>query len=209
MLFRIEPIGKSTQDLFPEELQAISRAVVSRQYEFATGRRLSRHLLSELGYPAQPLLPDEHRLPIWPKGVVGSISHTKTMCAVAIAPSDQITSIGLDIEEPIPLNRELWELIATAEELPFLREHSQYTKLLFSAKECFYKWQYPLHGIHFGFHDVHVTIDINKGQFQCDTPVLESIPTGEFTITPDWILTVMHSPAPLRVQRGAGAKSER
>ena len=63
----------------------MAAAVDKRQREFATGRRLAHGLLTELGVGGGPLLPGRDRAPIWPDGVVGTISHSRAWCVVAAA----------------------------------------------------------------------------------------------------------------------------
>jgi hypothetical protein len=61
--------------LFPEKEAVISRAVDKRRREFQTVRHCARRALRELGVPPAAVLPGERREPVWPPGVVGSLTH--------------------------------------------------------------------------------------------------------------------------------------
>jgi 4'-phosphopantetheinyl transferase EntD len=130
--------------LLPGERAFVERAIRSRQREFATGRLLARGLLSRLGVGGAPLLVAADRSPVWPPGVVGSISHCAGLCAVAVAPCRVARSLGLDVEPEEPLERELWPAILTEAELRRLERRPAWARgvlarLAFSAKEASYK----------------------------------------------------------------------
>src|SRR3981081_2727213 len=71
--------------LFPEEEAAISRAVEKRRRDFRTVRHCSRRALRELGVPPTAVVPGERRKPVWPPGVVGSLTHCTGYRAAAVA----------------------------------------------------------------------------------------------------------------------------
>src|SRR5690606_27349292 len=104
----------------------------------------------------------DDRSPRWPSDVVGSISHCRSRCvAVAALKSDNFLSLGIDIEEAVELDENLYESICTAEELDDIRLLPQQrrglaAKAIFSAKECIFKCQYPLTGLMLDFQDVSV-----------------------------------------------------
>ena len=60
--------------LFPEEEAVISRAVEKRRREFRTVWLCARRALRELNLAPVAVLPGEHREPLWPPGVVGSMT---------------------------------------------------------------------------------------------------------------------------------------
>ena len=127
------------------------RAVAKRQREYITGRQLARTALAQLGVPPRPIVTQADRSPAWPQGIVGSISHTNTWCAVAMASSCDFATIGLDIEEDVPLDLDLLRTVCVRSELDWLRrlppdEAGRKAKIVFSAKEACYKAQYPLTG---------------------------------------------------------------
>src|SRR5688572_22552902 len=71
--------------LFPEERAAVQNAVLSRRQQFAAGRSLARQAWQTLGQPPCALPSDVQRVPIWPPGIVGCITHTQIWCGAAVA----------------------------------------------------------------------------------------------------------------------------
>ena len=61
---------------FAGEEWLIDRAVESRRREFITGRRCARRALADLGFPLAPILRGPNREPLWPAGVVSSITRS-------------------------------------------------------------------------------------------------------------------------------------
>jgi 4'-phosphopantetheinyl transferase EntD len=166
----VSPLRASEADLSPEERACIERALPSRRREFATGRACARELLAQLGRPGFSLLRGEDRLPRWPEGIVGSISHSADLCAVAVARSG-VRSIGVDVEPDAPLEPELWPEICRRDEMGWLRrqpaaEQGRLARLLFSAKESVYKCVHPVTRGWLGFHDVQIHLSLPSGVFQ-------------------------------------------
>ena len=104
-------------DLHPDEAACIARAGVKRRREFAVGRDLARRAFAQLGIEGFALLSDGDRVPRWPEGVVGSISHCAGCCAVVVARRGRILSLGLDVERAERLEDELLARICTPREL--------------------------------------------------------------------------------------------
>ncbi len=147
--------------LFPQEARHVARAVPKRKREFLAGRICARKALQQLGVAHFPLLVDSDRTPIWPEGIIGTISHTDDCCAAAVAHRGGLLSLGIDIEDIRQVQPSLHKLICTSREFRRLYAFSQeeqtvYGALLFSAKECFYKCQYMLTKQWFDFQDVEV-----------------------------------------------------
>lgn len=161
--------------LLPEEAPPAGRMIDKRHREFAAGRRAARAAMAALGLPpaAIPMGPD--RAPVWPGGVTGSISHTDTHCLAAVTRTDatragDVKSLGLDLEPDMALEPELWPEICTSAELDWLDtrpapERGRLARLIFSAKECVYKAQYPLTGMMLGFDAFGIAPDLAAGTF--------------------------------------------
>jgi 4'-phosphopantetheinyl transferase EntD len=188
--------------LFDEEKPAVSRAVAKRQREFASGRRCARALLAELGHPPLAIPRRADRSPEWPAGVVGSISHCDDLCFVALAPASALLGIGVDVEPDQPLEMPLWKRICTPAELagvvaaspPALQGHT--VRLLFSAKEAFYKSVFPLLREVLGFQAVEIQLDWDTGRFHCAVADAlrarlpgERTPEGRFVRRDGWVFT--------------------
>jgi 4'-phosphopantetheinyl transferase EntD len=154
--------------LLSAERDAIEGAAQTRVEQFTAGRVCSRLALVRLGVAATtPIERGEDRAPIWPRGFIGSISHTDSWCAAAVARLGELRSIGIDLEPATPLKEALWRRVCTPEERERLRhlpDPGLMGKILFSAKEAVYKCQYPLTTQFLGFHAVQV--EVGDGSFR-------------------------------------------
>lgn len=135
--------------LTERERQVTERFVPKRLKEFAAGRACARLALAELGIEGFSLLPAPDRQAVWPATVAGSITHTDGYCAVAVAHRTQARGLGIDSEVVTAVHEELWPRICAPSELAWLQERAPrqrlpWAALVFAAKECFYKCQYPV-----------------------------------------------------------------
>jgi 4'-phosphopantetheinyl transferase EntD len=169
-------VGDATT-LLPAEALCVAKAVVQRQQEFAAGRACARLLLAQLGVLDFALRMADDRQPLWPDGLVGSVTHTEDFCAVVIAQQSNLIAIGIDTEVSGRVKRELWERICTPAETAWLQtlghsEQGAAATLLFSAKEAFYKCQYPLMRQRLHFQDATVAVDWGSehGSFTVHAP---------------------------------------
>ncbi|MEU5785910.1 4'-phosphopantetheinyl transferase family protein [Micromonospora lupini] len=148
--------------LFPEEAATVAHAVAPRQREFASGRWCARGSLTQLGFPAVPILPGERGAPTWPHGAVGAITHCAGYRAAAAARTETTLAIGLDAEPNAPLPDGVLDVISLpAERDDLSRLHdadpaTSWDRLLFCTKETIYKVWYPLVRRPLGFEDAHV-----------------------------------------------------
>ena len=185
--------------LAPEEAAHVARAAPKRVAEFAAGRACARRALAELGVPEFTLLVGPDREPLWPPDVVGSITHAAGFCGVVAARIGTVRSLGLDAERRDAVHQRLWRQIATAEELGWLESLApdravDMATLIFSAKESFYKCQFPLTREWVAFGDVSVSI--HQGAFEVlprRTLALAAIAPGpwggRFALTESFVLT--------------------
>ena len=166
-----QPIADYTAELEPEEQPYVARAAERRRLEFSTGRACAHRALSRLGVAHAALLPGTDRMPIWPFGVVGSISHTENICAAAVARrDDRLASVGIDIEPAEPLSDDLIETICHADERDWIEraaagERGLLARAVFCAKECAFKCQFPLTRKMLDFDDLTISIDHARGTF--------------------------------------------
>ena len=137
-----------------------------RLREFAAGRACARRVLAEFGIAGFSLVPAADRVPVWPAGFTGSITHTTGYCAAMAAPKQHCRSVGLDAELIADVAEDLWPTIANESELSQLRAlgaagAQRLAALIYSAKESFYKCQYTVTGQWLDFHDVGVTTNLH------------------------------------------------
>jgi 4'-phosphopantetheinyl transferase EntD len=83
--------------VLPEELALVADAIERRRREFATGRWLARAGLRQFGLPDRPILMGRLRNPLWPDGVLGTLSHDGEHCAVALRRAGAVRGIGIDL----------------------------------------------------------------------------------------------------------------
>ncbi|MFB4424417.1 4'-phosphopantetheinyl transferase [Streptomyces sp. QL37] len=152
-------------DLLPEELRHMAGAVERRRRSFRTGRHCARQALASLGRTARhPLLPGPHGEPLWPRGVVGSITHCEGYRAAAVAEDRDLASLGIDAEPHAALPAGVLRKVMSPHEggrlarLFGLHPEVHWDRLLFSAKEAVYKTWFPLTGTGLGLQDIEVTI---------------------------------------------------
>jgi len=156
--------------ILPEEEVLVCRSVLKRRQDFIAGRIAARKALDYLGCPRTPLLVGANRVPLWPSGYTGSISHTDSFCGVAVGNTNVVKSIGLDAECIQTIDHDCWPQLFTSEELEWIysrptQQWDTHATLIFSAKECFYKCQYMLSRKWVDFHDVTITINLHKKSF--------------------------------------------
>jgi 4'-phosphopantetheinyl transferase EntD len=175
VLFATAPLTAGLAELEEEERAVVERAVPKRQREFAQGRVLARRLLERLGAPVGPLLRDADRVPSWPAGVVGSISHTDGLCAVAVARQEAVWALGLDVEGDEPLDEGLEPRICTPAERRWLAarpgpEARRLAKAIFSVKEAAYKACFPPTRERWDFLDLEVELAPREERFAARAP---------------------------------------
>jgi 4'-phosphopantetheinyl transferase EntD len=150
--------------LTPREAESVSRAVLTRKRELATGRALARLALERQGHPGEEIPVAADRAPIWPDAIAGSISHSDTRAIVAVGRRAEIGSVGIDLERGPELARDLWSAILLPEEVDAidrldLAQRGQRALLLFAAKEALYKAQYPVSRTFMEFHALRVDVE--------------------------------------------------
>lgn len=160
----------ATHDLWPEERHAMARATPERCAEFAGGRAAARAALRGIGLLpfAIPMAAD--RAPVWPHGVVGSISHHDGTCLAIAARRQRLAGLGLDLEARADLPGDLWPEILTGPEREWLAaqpltDRGLLARIVFSAKEATYKALYPVSGWIVGFDAMTIRPDPERGRF--------------------------------------------
>ncbi len=147
--------------LLPAEARHLGRAVPKRAQEFAAGRLCARRALAEFGIVDFAVEVAGDRQPIWPASMVGSITHTAGFCAAVAAERGSVGALGLDSEVVGDVKVEIWPSVCLPMEIDWIRslpasQQARAVALLFSAKEAFYKCQYPVTHERLDFRDVRV-----------------------------------------------------
>jgi 4'-phosphopantetheinyl transferase EntD len=168
LVAEMSPVDADPATLPLPERSLIERAVEHRRREFAAGRTMARALLRHLGAENGALLSDSDRVPAWPRAVVGSITHCRTLCAVAVASRAVSAGIGIDVEPARPLDEGLHAMILREAERS--RVSALPTELqplgailVFSIKEAVYKAIYPERRQFLDFQQVEIVFTGEDG----------------------------------------------
>jgi enterobactin synthetase component D len=155
----------------------------SRRNGFAAGRRAAARALVAAGYQGHPVLgmkPD--RLPAWPPGWFGSISHAGTVAAAVAMPAGgaKFPVLGIDLERIMELGTAaeiaatiMPEVLPGASGLPLPEEITR----AFSAKEALFKALFP---------QTHQFRGFEAARVQWRRFVQPGSPAVELTLAEDW-----------------------
>ncbi|MGH8274217.1 MAG: 4'-phosphopantetheinyl transferase family protein [Gammaproteobacteria bacterium] len=159
-------------ELMREEKTIVGNAVDKRRREFAAGRTCARSILREFGFSGNLTIgKDKYGAPVWPEGIVGSISHTDDVCVVSIGrKTPEMTSLGVDVEKDTRLDPDLMNLVCDELEEETccnsqIKDSLRLAKVIFSAKESLYKCLYPIIRTVLNFKDVHIQLDVSGQKF--------------------------------------------
>ena len=165
----LAPIADHDNQLLPEERRprrsTAQRISNKRANEFSTGRLLAHTLLAQHGYAGTPVPASPDRMPVWPADILGSISHSRALAAVALCKhaSTDITGLGIDIERANAVKAKLAPKILTAADAGRLSSDETLASLertlVFSAKEAIFKAIYPQTQRWFYFLDVDLQLE--------------------------------------------------
>lgn len=151
-------------ELFAAERAALGNAVEKRRREFVTARACAREALARLGLPPAPIVGGERGEPLWPPGVVGSITHCAGYRGCALTRAGELLGLGIDAEPNVPLPAGVLARVAVAQERTMLERLAaeepavHWDRLLFCAKEAIYKVWFPLARSWLGFEDALLTL---------------------------------------------------
>ncbi|MET7311726.1 4'-phosphopantetheinyl transferase superfamily protein [Streptomyces sp. NPDC005571] len=190
--------------LYSEEAVHVARAVLARRNEFVSGRHCARAALRELGIAPVPIPKGERGAPVWPSGVVGSITHCGGYRAAAVAHRSDVPVLGVDAEPNEPLPEGVLHRISLPQErvmlstLPALPGIA-WDRLLFSAKESVYKAWFPRTLEWLDFMEAEITIDPATVSFSARLlvpgPVVDGVRwstlTGGFAVRDGLLVTAV------------------
>jgi 4'-phosphopantetheinyl transferase EntD len=182
--------------LRPAEAWAVRNAVPGRRREFAAGRACARAALGRLGLHDASMPVGETREPRWPDGMIGSISHCRNRCIVAVARRGDWIGLGLDLERVEPLEGTEISLVGSPAELEAAGRSTGLpeavaAKVLFSVKEAVYKACFPVLGERWDFFDVGVRL--GAGTYVAAAPAL--MVSGRYVLDDGWIFAGATLPA--------------
>jgi len=158
------------QSLWDTERAAVAHAIPRRQREFAAGRAAARAAMRQSGQFECAIPAAGDRSPVWPNDWIGSIAHSNRLCVVIGGRRQHWTALGIDVEEEARVEPSLWPLILQPGELLALASLDECSgkrlaTRVFSAKEAYYKWQYPRTRQLLDFHDVSIRLHPDGSTF--------------------------------------------
>ena len=169
--------------LWPVETQAIARAIPPRRAEFAAGRRAARSALQGLGHAPVAIPVGDHRAPLWPDGIVGSITHDNGYALAAVLHREAL-GLGIDLTEAAPLPGATRSAILPHPEETGISDLA--ARAGFSAKETLFKALFPLVKVFFGFSTARVDPDLSRGAVEIS--LTETV--GQFEAGTHWSIGV-------------------
>lgn len=131
--------------LMADEERALSACAGRRRRQrFARGRSAVHLALARLGIQKScPILRGRSGEPLWPPGIMGSISHCDPWSVAVVANGPSPLFIGVDLENVRCVNEiDITELICSEKELTWVNASNDFGRRLavtFSAKEAAYK----------------------------------------------------------------------
>jgi enterobactin synthetase component D / holo-[acyl-carrier protein] synthase len=207
--------GENWEDQLPPELR---NAVAKRKYEFIVGRYCAYRAICQIrpdfDWRAQ-IGRGPTGAPVWPDGIVGSITHTDGYVAAAAAHRRSVDSIGIDSERILSAEvaREVSTLIVSESEADRIArttalDPSKVMSLCFSAKESLFKCLHPLVDRYFDYLDaeiVDVQVEPRRFGIQLGVSLSKYLPSGmvlfgRFAFNDCWVHTgLTFRRPPLRV----------
>lgn len=170
--YDIEQYRQGLFDAYAIDMPAdVCRSVRKRQAEFLAGRLCARSILEVHGHIGHTVGTGMYREPQWPRGIIGSITHSSYYAAAAACPDTHVMGVGIDIESIISQDQlhDIITLILCADELAYLRslghemDIARLLTLSFSAKECFFKAAFAKVKDYFGFEAVEIVfVDLKR-----------------------------------------------
>jgi 4'-phosphopantetheinyl transferase EntD len=147
----------------PLESAFIAKAAPKRQREFILGRACARAAMAALGQGEAAIARKDDGGPLWPDGVVGSISHADGFAVALSAPQARFRGLGVDVERQGRVVAGLYRHVFGDEEIAHLVGlpaglRDGVASLMFSAKEACCKLWLGLHGGPQPFTGIRVTM---------------------------------------------------
>ncbi len=172
--------------LYPEEEHAVAGAAEKRRRDFALGRACAHAALARMNRDASPIARADGGAPVWPGGIVGSITHTQGYAAAVVADAADFAGLGVDAERIGGVTQDLWPRLFNPGECDALArgaDPSRLATILFGAKEACHKAgrERVLR-----FHGLHVTLGENSFTAGRDAEAFE----GRYAVKDGLVVTV-------------------
>lgn len=181
--------------------------VRKRQAEYVHGRLCARAALLHMGAPPGPVGTGPMREPVWPPGVVGSITHCGAVAAAVALPAHAYRGVGIDIEGVAGPESQaaLRVTVVSPRESAVLaasgRDDGLALTAVFSAKESFFKASFARVGRYFDFDALelgHVDWDAGTLSFTVTQPLSDELVPGfpvqiAFSLLPQGELTTCYA----------------
>ena len=187
-LVAVEAFGDVAPDpLLAGEAAAVANAIERRRIEFARGRSCARRAMAMLAIEPAPVLAGPDRAPIWPAGVIGSITHCQGYACAGVGGVAEWSAIGIDAELVQVLEPEI------VDDILLDTERALDPCVVFSIKEAFYKAVYPRLQLILEFHDVEVTTDADRfeARLLMPDPRIPTVIEGRFEVGPERVTSVV------------------
>ncbi|HEB26665.1 MAG TPA: 4'-phosphopantetheinyl transferase superfamily protein [Porticoccus sp.] len=152
---------------------SLTKAALSRRCDYLIGRYCAQQAIAKLcGFPQQ-VQQQNNGAPVWPGGLIGSITHSDGLALAIVGKHAHWDWLGIDVEAlvskdeslsmmPVIMNEEEHKIITAA-----INAQDYAFTLVFSAKKSIYKALYPKVRSFFDFHDVSLlACDGNKQLLQ-------------------------------------------
>lgn len=163
----------------------LERAVPKRRGEFLAGRLCARRALARIGVEPGAVPVGRDREPVWPDGVVASITHAGDRALCLAAAAADTLGLGVDIERPIDAARaaEIGGVVVDGDEQALIRarfdDAAAGLGAVFSAKESLYKALFPQVRRFFGFEAMRLArIEAQRLEFVCAEDLAVGIGRG-------------------------------
>lgn len=143
----------------------VSAAAERRKREFVAGRLCARRAIGAVApeRAREVVAIGAAREPVWPRGLVGSLTHADGLAVAIVGRSADFRGVGVDVERVLDVATaaDIAAQIATPDELTSLARSTalapeMIVTLVFSAKESLFKCLHPIARRWFGFLDARV-----------------------------------------------------
>lgn len=158
--------------LLQTDAVSLQRASARRRLEFAAGRACARAICSVLGRYDADLGISASGAPVWPRGLVGTITHSRKMALAAGASARDYENIGIDTEIVGHIEDGILDLLFSRREIEFLEslrspQREMVKTALFCSKEAFFKAKTAMQKL---FNspieiEIEIDVDISNGTF--------------------------------------------